>query len=311
MDGFFAVSYLVTSVLLFISDLSTGHRAIAIGALTLIVPWYAAFGRRAMIGRTGRRRNLVFGIGVVLLFCVPTIFGFVGFFALFALAPMLLMTLPMSWAVSLLAVANLFPVAMVWVRGEEPGASVWGVLPIALLSLALSVLLGVWIKRMSRQSQERARLIEELRRSRERVARLSHEAGISAERERLARGEIHDTLAQSLTSIISLLQPCPMRRSRRPGTCHGPGRWPGSHWRRPAGSWRRGPRPPCASTHWPRLCAGRPTAWWPRPASTCAPPSKAPSGRCPPPQASCCCAPPRRPSRTYANTPRTPAPWTS
>lgn len=42
----------------------------------------------------------------------------------------------------------------------------------------------------------------ELRRSRERVVRLSHEAGVSAERERLAR-EIHDTLAQGLTSISS------------------------------------------------------------------------------------------------------------
>ncbi|MFC5828763.1 sensor histidine kinase [Nonomuraea insulae] len=78
-------------------------------------------------------------------------------------------------------------------------------LPISLMSFALSILLGLWIKRMTQQSKERARLIEELRRSQARVARLSHEAGISAERERLAR-EIHDTLAQGLSSIISLVQ---------------------------------------------------------------------------------------------------------
>jgi signal transduction histidine kinase len=37
------------------------------------------------------------------------------------------------------------------------------------------------------------------------VARLSHEAGVAAERTRLA-GEIHDTLAQGFTSIITLVQ---------------------------------------------------------------------------------------------------------
>ncbi|MEO3875886.1 sensor histidine kinase [Nonomuraea sp. B12E4] len=204
-DAFFAVSYLVTSVLLFISDASQAHHAGAIGALTLIVPWYAGLGRRLMINQVYGPRNLVFAIGLVLLFCLTTVFGFIGAFALFAVAPMLLMSLPMRPAVVLLVVANLFPTAMVWLRSEEPAVSVWGVLPISLLSLALSVLLGLWIKRVIRQSKERGRLIEELRRSRERVARLSHEAGISAERERLAR-EIHDTLAQGLTSIISLVQ---------------------------------------------------------------------------------------------------------
>jgi len=41
--------------------------------------------------------------------------------------------------------------------------------------------------------------------SRAQVTRLSHEAGVAAERARLA-GEIHDTLAQGFTSIITLLQ---------------------------------------------------------------------------------------------------------
>ncbi|WP_207755386.1 sensor histidine kinase [Nonomuraea cypriaca] len=204
-DGIFAVSYLVTSALLFISDDSQVHHAIAIGVLTLIVPWYAGLGRSLMTTHTYGPKNLVFALGLVLLFCVTTTFGYIGFFAMFAVAPMLIMSLPMKPAVVLVAVANLFPVAMVWARSEEPEVSVWGLLPISLLSLALSILLGLWIKRVTRQSRERGRLIEELRRSRERVARLSHEAGISAERERLAR-EIHDTLAQGLTSIISLVQ---------------------------------------------------------------------------------------------------------
>ena len=58
---------------------------------------------------------------------------------------------------------------------------------------------------MVEQSSERAHLIAELEASRAEVARLSHEAGVAAERARLA-GEIHDTLAQGFTSIITLVQ---------------------------------------------------------------------------------------------------------
>ncbi|MEV0616688.1 sensor histidine kinase [Nonomuraea sp. NPDC050404] len=204
-DAFFAVSYLVTAVLLFISDDSDFSHSLAIGALTLVVPWYAGFGRNLMINKTYGRRNLVFASGLVLLFCLTTSFGLIGALSLFAVSPMLIMSLPMPWAVGLLAVVNLFPLVLVGTGSAQVGAGVWGVLPISLLSFTLSVLLGLWIKRITEQSKERARLIEELRRSQERVAGLSHEAGISAERERLAR-EIHDTLAQGLTSIISLVQ---------------------------------------------------------------------------------------------------------
>ena len=58
---------------------------------------------------------------------------------------------------------------------------------------------------MIEQSRERGQLIERLEASRAEVARLSHETGVAAERARLA-GEIHDTLAQGFTSIITLLQ---------------------------------------------------------------------------------------------------------
>ncbi|BBJ43701.1 two-component sensor histidine kinase [Streptomyces antimycoticus] len=204
-DGFFAVSYLVTAILLFLSSGSQASHSIPIAALTLCVPWYAAVGRTLMIEDTYGPRNLVFAAGLVTLFCITTAFNLVGAFALFAVIPMLIMSLPMISAVVLATVANLCPVLVVAFIGEDLGLSVLGVLPISLLSIALSMLLGLWIKRVVRQSKGRGQLIEELQRSRERVARLSHEAGISAERERLAR-EIHDTLAQGLTSIISLVQ---------------------------------------------------------------------------------------------------------
>ncbi|MER5931009.1 sensor histidine kinase [Streptomyces sp. NPDC002054] len=204
-DGYFAISYLVTVILLFTSAEDQSHRAFAIGALTLIVPWYAGLGRRLMIHRTTGRRNVVFAVGLFLLFGSSSLLDLAGSFALFAVVPMLMMSLAMQPAIVVVVVANLWPVTVVWLRGGEFDPHILGVLPISLLGIALSVLLGVWITRVVQQSADRGELINELRRSREREARLSHQAGISAERERLAR-EIHDTLAQSLTSIISLVQ---------------------------------------------------------------------------------------------------------
>ena len=77
--------------------------------------------------------------------------------------------------------------------------------PIFTVSAAISVWMGVFITHVVDQSAERATLITDLQASRAENARLAHEAGVAAERERLA-GEIHDTLAQGFTSIITLLQ---------------------------------------------------------------------------------------------------------
>ena len=58
---------------------------------------------------------------------------------------------------------------------------------------------------IARQNFERARLIDELRATRSALAASEREAGILAERQRLAR-EIHDTLAQGFISIITHLE---------------------------------------------------------------------------------------------------------
>ncbi|MCP9971452.1 sensor histidine kinase [Actinomadura madurae] len=60
-------------------------------------------------------------------------------------------------------------------------------------------------RRLGRQNRERLRLIEELDRTRGELAEVSREAGVLAERERLAR-DIHDTIAQGFASIVMLLQ---------------------------------------------------------------------------------------------------------
>jgi signal transduction histidine kinase len=76
---------------------------------------------------------------------------------------------------------------------------------IAAISLTFSALIGFYIDRIIRQSSQRAELIEQLRAAQEELAVAHHEAGVAAERQRLAT-EIHDTLAQGFTSLLMLVQ---------------------------------------------------------------------------------------------------------
>ncbi|WP_211347021.1 sensor histidine kinase [Saccharothrix australiensis] len=205
-DSYFAISYLVTATLLFSGSAEQPlETAVATAALTALVPWYAGVGRRLIFTERTGWRNVLFTTVLFGLFALATLVDLGSSFALFAVVPMIMMTLPTWPAISVSLVANLVPLLSVWLRQGRIDEQMLGVLPTTLLGIALSALMGLWISRVIRQSRERAALIEELRRNRERVARLSHEAGIAAERERLAR-EIHDTIAQNLTSVISLVE---------------------------------------------------------------------------------------------------------
>ncbi|HWD79242.1 MAG TPA: sensor histidine kinase [Kribbella sp.] len=81
----------------------------------------------------------------------------------------------------------------------------WEILPWMVVSLVVSLLFGIWIEKVITQSQQRAELIEQLESARDELAEAHHSAGVMAERERMAR-EIHDTLAQGMTSIVMLSQ---------------------------------------------------------------------------------------------------------
>ena len=63
--------------------------------------------------------------------------------------------------------------------------------------------MGAYLTGIREQNRKRAALIEELTLTRAALERAGHEAGVHAERERLA-AEIHDTLAQGFTSILML-----------------------------------------------------------------------------------------------------------
>ena len=76
---------------------------------------------------------------------------------------------------------------------------------IAIVSLTFSLAMGFWISRIWKLADERRALLEQLEAAQESLAALHRDAGVTSERERLAR-EIHDTIAQDLTGLVLLTQ---------------------------------------------------------------------------------------------------------
>ena len=148
-------------------------------------------------------------LGLMLLFLLPALPAIILnptlMVSLVVIAPVFFMTVGSTYAVPALAVLLLFPALLEGLSGRDD----WRSVGITLLAngaiLGYALWFSGWIERIIYQSAERFILIEQLSHSREEAARLSEQAGAMTERERLAR-ELHDTLAQGFTSIITLTQ---------------------------------------------------------------------------------------------------------
>ena len=110
--------------------------------------------------------------------------------------------LPRRPALLTIALMTLAVIASQWAASGAPvphAAAVVG----PVLGAIFSVITGLAYAALYREAENQRRAADELRRTREELARSQHQAGVLAERERLAR-EIHDTLAQGLSSIVLL-----------------------------------------------------------------------------------------------------------
>ncbi|MDI1462905.1 sensor histidine kinase [Catellatospora sp. KI3] len=204
-DLYFAIAYVVVLVLVVADQgIGTARGAVAAGALTAMAVLYACWGRPLVACDADSGRVWPF-IGALLVLQIAAIAAVpVTAYIDFALSPLMFMSLPLGQAIAGATVANLMPLALALGRRAD-GADLHTTAIMSVFGVSLSVLMGVFIIRVLNQSQERLKLIGELEASRGEVARLSREAGVAAERSRLA-GEIHDTLAQGFTSIVTLLQ---------------------------------------------------------------------------------------------------------
>ncbi len=198
-DAYFAICGLaITVAVLFLDGHSLGRRVVAAAALGAMGLLHAVLGRRYIRSHAEDGRALTIIIAQMTFFAVAVLAVPFASWLLFAVSPLIFMTVSRRAAVPLLIATSLVPVLGSVV--EDP-ASLPGALLIAVVSGGAGIWLGWWMTRVIEQSVERGQLIEQLEATRAEVARLSRDA----ERARLA-GEIHDTLAQGFTSIITLLQ---------------------------------------------------------------------------------------------------------
>ena len=121
-------------------------------------------------------------------------------FLAFPLFFLQLHVLPPRWGVLAVGVATAITVAAL---AGHTGWSVGGVVgPVIGAAVAVTISLGY--RALYRETEERQKLIDDLVRTRAELASRERESGVLQERGRLAR-EIHDTVAQGLSSIQLLL----------------------------------------------------------------------------------------------------------
>ena len=206
---------LLTLVALFTvvrDDVTVGAKLVALALLAVMTVSYLLRGRNLLGEDCGRvslvQVALTWGCfyGLVIVSSGTTDdWGGPEYVLLFMLFPQIWAYLSTRRAVvaTTVAIAGLAVIAIG--RAGWDRQAVGEVLPSMLLQLGLALLLGLFITGVIGQAERRAVLIDELERTRAELATTEHARGVLAERERLAR-EIHDTLAQSFTSILTLSQ---------------------------------------------------------------------------------------------------------
>jgi signal transduction histidine kinase len=202
-DAYFAVVALSVATAVFVTRNASPVRELgAVGCIAVMSALHATAGRKLVRAGAGNITSLLLTLAYIVLFGLAVLADPSATWMLFAVIPVIFQMVRLGTAVVLVVVVNLVPVAAAMTESVE-AARMQAL--IAVISACGGIWLGFWISGVMKQSEERATLIDELESSRAEVARLSHEAGVATERARLA-GEIHDTLAQGFTSIITLLQ---------------------------------------------------------------------------------------------------------
>lgn len=202
---FHAISYgvlILQTVIFVVNDL--GHTSFQwfFGLTGVIAVWYfpLIFNRNALWIKNPPRTLAYQIVGWILLggliFLNPTAMMLGAMYY-----PILFTRMPIRWAISSASVLTLgLLVAFIAIFNID-SESLPTIVTVTGLILGGAITIGTFINSLIVQSSDRQRLINELSQTRASLLKVEREAGILAERQRLAR-EIHDTLAQDFTSII-------------------------------------------------------------------------------------------------------------
>ena len=178
----------------------------AAGGACLWGAWYWVFVVR---DRRWRSKRWAQGLGFLLSVALMAALSWVHIaftVLLFAYLGISFGALPLRWAIPVVVTASL-GLAFRFMGTDGVLATRGDLLILAgFMAMALlASLLGLFVSSIVRQNAERSRMIDQLNGARSELAEAEREAGALEERQRLA-GEIHDTIAQGLTSIVLQLQ---------------------------------------------------------------------------------------------------------
>jgi signal transduction histidine kinase len=206
---------LASTVIYVLADGSWPGEAVAAVLLAVMVPWYALVGRRILATDRHGATSVLYVGGLILLSAGASLAAPESALVLFALCPQCFMV-SSPWLASVgVVLLNAAPAAR-FLRSAHGTGSIVSFLVWTVVTITFSICFGLWIERIIEQSSERRELIRQLETTRAELAEVSRDAGVMAERERLA-AEIHDTLAQGFTSILMLLQAAEPRIGPDPG----------------------------------------------------------------------------------------------
>jgi signal transduction histidine kinase len=198
----FAVLVVTTAVVMVAED--KAHLGWRLAIVVGIGVAYAVWGRRGL----GERSPLAgvgylavaWGLMVVLMALDGTGTAWILTFGLF----------PQTWAIlprnkaALTVFLAVVGIALVRIWQSPRTADEFvGIAISTVIMLVLSLTLGLFIDRIIREADTRATTIDELRRTQAQLAAAERDQGVAGERERISR-EIHDTLAQGFTSVVTL-----------------------------------------------------------------------------------------------------------
>jgi signal transduction histidine kinase len=204
-DAYFAVVLAATLLIVLTSSDPLAARVVAAACLVAMAPLYVFVGRPAIAADRDTRRGAIYVVCLVALVVVAQVQDSMSSWILFGACPQCFMAVPLPGAFAAVIGLNVTPVTLTVTSTRHTPGLIAFVFGTVALGLAFSLVFGTWITRIIAESRERAELIARLEAAQAELADVSRQAGTLAERQRLA-GEIHDTLAQGLTSIVMLLQ---------------------------------------------------------------------------------------------------------
>ncbi|MFC5724408.1 sensor histidine kinase [Streptomyces gamaensis] len=186
--------YALLAIALAPAALGSGRPAAVVAAGAGLGLWYGV----GAVWRTWRPLPWLAGVSALWLVALALDHGFS--YLAFPLFFLFLHLLPVRWSVPAVGAAT---AAVVAAQATTPGGLTAAKVVGPAAGAVVAVLTAYGYAALYRESRRRQQLIDDLVRTRDELAAAQREAGRLAERQRLAR-EIHDTLAQGLSSIVLL-----------------------------------------------------------------------------------------------------------